>query len=131
MFRMAAIEARLGVGSEGGGSGRYRERHLRVVVVGAGFSGLSVASRLRDVGEEDFVVLERGVGVGGVWRDNTYPGVVCDVPSHLYSLSFAPNPEWDRAFSPGAQIKDYLESVVNDRGLEPWISLHEDLLDAA
>src|SRR5918997_6679230 len=93
--RMTAIEARSRVGGESVRS----ERRLRVVVVGAGFSGLSVASRLRERGEEDFVVLERGESVGGVWRANTHPGVACDVPSHLYSLSFAPNPEWDRAFS--------------------------------
>ena len=124
---MTAIEARSRVGGESVRS----ERRLRVVVVGAGFSGLSVASRLRERGEEDFVVLERGESVGGVWRDNTYPGVACDVPSHLYSLSFAPNPEWERAFSPGAQIKSYLESVASNRGLGPWISLSEELLDAA
>jgi cation diffusion facilitator CzcD-associated flavoprotein CzcO len=123
---MTAIEARLEAGRERARS----EHHLRVVVVGAGFSGLSVASRLREGGEEDFLVLERGESVGGVWRDNTYPGVVCDVPSHLYSLSFAPNPEWDRWFSPGPEIKDYLESVVGNRGLGPWISLDEELLDA-
>ena len=121
----------IGGGREDHNIERRGVRHLRVVVGGAGFSGLSVASRLRDVGEEDFLVLERGEGVGGVWRDNTYPGAVCDVPSHPYSLSFAPNPEWDRAFSPGAQIKAYLESVASDRGLEPWISLSEELLDAA
>jgi cation diffusion facilitator CzcD-associated flavoprotein CzcO len=107
------------------------ERRLRVVVVGAGFSGLSVAARLRERGETDFVVLERGASVGGVWRDNTYPGVACDVPSHLYSLSFAPYPEWDRAFSAGAQIRAYLEWVVRERGLGPWISPGEELLDAA
>ena len=128
---MTAIEARSEVGRERNLSERYSERHLHVVVVGAGFSGLSVASRLRERGEENFVVLERGESVGGVWRDNTYPGVVCDVPSHLYSLSFAPNTEWDWAFSPGAPIKDYLESVVSDWGLRPWISLREELLDAA
>lgn len=105
--------------------------HVRVAVVGAGFSGLSVAYRLRESGERDFVVLEKGAGVGGVWRENTYPGVACDVPSHLYALSFAPNPGWDRSFSPGAQIQDYLESVARDHGLEPWISLREALLDAA
>jgi cation diffusion facilitator CzcD-associated flavoprotein CzcO len=127
---MTATEARSGDGGEGGRGERRGVHHLRVVVVGAGFSGLAVASHLRERGEEDFVVLERGESVGGVWRDNTYPGVACDVPSHLYSLSFAPNPEWDRAFSSGAQIKDYLESVVRDRGLGPWISLREELLDA-
>ena len=124
---MPAIETHSGFDREGSRS----ERHLRVVVVGAGFSGLSVAWRLRERGEDNFVVLERGACVGGVWRDNTYPGVACDVPSHLYSLSFAPNPKWDRAFSPGGQIKAYLESVVRDRGLGPWISLREELLDAA
>jgi cation diffusion facilitator CzcD-associated flavoprotein CzcO len=128
---MTASEARRsGGGREDGPSERRDERHLRVVVIGAGFSGLSVASRLRECREEDFVVLERGESVGGVWRDNTYPGVACDVPSHLYSLSFAPYPGWDRAFSQGAQIKDYLESVVSDRGLGRWISLGEELLDA-
>ena len=104
--------------------------HLRVVIVGAGFSGLSVAARLREAGESNFLILERGAGVGGVWRDNTYPGVACDVPSHLYSLSFAPNPNWDRSFSAGAQIREYLESVVVDRGLEPRVHLNEELLDA-
>ncbi|MDQ4105575.1 MAG: NAD(P)/FAD-dependent oxidoreductase [Actinomycetota bacterium] len=104
--------------------------HLRLAIIGAGFSGLSVASRLRERGEEGFVILERGDSVGGVWRDNTYPGVACDVPSHLYSLSFAPNPGWDRSFSPGIQIRAYLESVARDRGLEPWISLNEEVLDA-
>src|SRR4051812_13988064 len=128
---MSVSEARSGAGQDGDRSERRSERHFRVLVVGAGFSGLSVASRLQERGEEDFVVLERAGSVGGVWRDNTYPGVACDVPSHLYSLSFAPNPEWERAFSPGARIKDYLESLVSDRGLGPWISLREELLDAA
>ncbi|MGF1473193.1 MAG: flavin-containing monooxygenase [Rubrobacteraceae bacterium] len=104
--------------------------HLRVVVIGAGFSGLSIAGRLRRQGENNFVVLEKGESVGGVWRDNTYPGVACDVPSHLYALSFAPNPGWARSFSPGWQIQEYLESVADDHELWPWISLNEELLDA-
>ena len=123
---MTTVEGFQKVTGEGGGS----ERRLRVAVVGAGFSGLSVASRLREQGETSFVVLERGGSVGGVWRDNTYPGVACDVPSHLYSLSFAPNPGWDQAFSPGEDIQEYLESVVKDQGLENWIHLNEEVLDA-
>ena len=124
---MTTIEAR----QENTGSYDRDVAHLRVVVVGAGFSGLSVASRLREQGEESFAVLEQGESVGGVWRDNTYPGVACDVPSHFYSLSFAPNPEWDRSFSSGTQIKEYLESVANDGGLKPWIHLNEELLEAS
>jgi cation diffusion facilitator CzcD-associated flavoprotein CzcO len=70
-----------------------------VLVVGTGFAGLGTAIRLRESGRTDFVVLERGADVGGTWRDNRYPGCACDVPSHLYSFSFAPNPDWTRAFS--------------------------------
>ena len=124
---MTTTEAR----PEDTGSDDRDVTHLRVVIVGAGFSGLSVASRLREQGEESFAVLEQGESVGGVWRDNTYPGVACDVPSHFYSLSFAPNPEWDRSFSSGWQIKEYLESVADNSGLKPWIHLNEELLNAA
>ena len=67
-----------------------------VAIVGSGFSGLGMAVKLREAGIEDFVVLERGDAVGGTWWFNTYPGCGCDVPSHLYSFSFAPNPDWSR-----------------------------------
>ena len=70
-----------------------------VAVIGAGFGGLVVAHRLAQDGVDDVVILERDDGVGGTWRDNTYPGAACDVPSHLYSLSFAPNPCWSRAYA--------------------------------
>ena len=119
-----------GISPEIAGADERDRLHLRVVIIGAGFSGLSVAWRLSEQGEDNFLVLEKGESVGGVWRDNTYPGVACDVPSHLYSLSFAPNPEWERSFSPGWQIREYLESVAEDRGLAPWISLAEELLEA-
>ena len=76
--------------------------HQRVAIVGAGFSGLGMASRLKQEGIEDFVVLERAEDLGGTWRDNTYPGCACDVPSNLYSFSFAPNPGWSQTFSPPA-----------------------------
>ena len=70
-----------------------------IAIIGAGFSGLAAAIRLRREGRDDFVVLDRHAEVGGTWWANTYPGCACDVPSHLYSLSFAPNPDWTRSFS--------------------------------
>ena len=79
-----------------------------IAIIGAGFSGLGAAIRLRGEGIEDFVVLERHEDVGGTWWANTYPGCACDVPSHLYSFSFAPNPEWSRTYSPQAEIREYL-----------------------
>ena len=74
-----------------------------MAIVGSGFAGLGMAIRLREAGIEDFVVLEKADDVGGTWRDNSYPGCACDVPSHLYSFSFAPNPDWTRTFSPAAR----------------------------
>ncbi|MCW2777957.1 MAG: FAD-dependent pyridine nucleotide-disulfide oxidoreductase [Frankiales bacterium] len=97
--------------------------HVRVCVVGTGFSGLGMAVQLKKDGIEDFVVLERADAVGGTWRDNTYPGCACDVPSHLYSFSFAPNPEWSHVFSRQPEIRDYLERVTDEQGLRPKIRL--------
>ncbi|MFI9806335.1 flavin-containing monooxygenase [Streptomyces sp. NPDC052301] len=95
--------------------------HVRVAVIGSGFGGLGAAVRLRREGITDFVVLERADGVGGTWRDNSYPGCACDVPSHLYSFSFAPNPEWPRTFSGQRHIRAYLEHVTDLFGLRPHI----------
>jgi cation diffusion facilitator CzcD-associated flavoprotein CzcO len=89
-------------------------RHVRVAVIGAGFAGLGMAIRLREMGIEDFVVLERRDDVGGTWHDNTYPGCQCDVPSHLYSFSFAPNPDWSRTFSMQPEIEAYLRRCARD-----------------
>ena len=88
-----------------------------VVVIGAGFGGLGVAAGLRREGIASFVVLERADDVGGVWRDNTYPGAGCDVPSHLYSFSFAPSPYWSRRYAPQPEILDYLRGVADDLDL--------------
>lgn len=88
-----------------------------VVVVGSGFAGIGMAAELRRRGLEDFVVLERATDVGGTWRDNTYPGATCDVPSHLYSFSFAPNPAWTRSFSPQPEIQDYLRTVAREHAV--------------
>ncbi|MFF4017975.1 flavin-containing monooxygenase [Streptomyces sp. NPDC001843] len=95
--------------------------HVRVAVIGSGFGGLGAAVRLRREGITDFVVLERAGSVGGTWRDNSYPGCACDVPSHLYSFSFAPNPDWPRAFSGQEHIRAYLEHVTDVFRLRPHI----------
>ncbi|MDP3891012.1 NAD(P)/FAD-dependent oxidoreductase [Nocardioides sp.] len=89
-----------------------RVRHL---IVGAGFAGLGTAIKLDEAGESDFLVIEKGSDVGGTWRDNTYPGAACDVPSQLYSFSFAPN-DWSRSFSPQPEIHAYLQRVARESG---------------
>ena len=89
---------------------------LDVLVVGAGFGGIGTAVRLRDQGVTDFVLLEKGDGVGGVWRDNTYPGAACDVKSHLYSFSFAPN-DWSRTYAPQPEILAYLQRVADEHAV--------------
>ncbi len=98
------------------GSGQLPE-HVRTLVVGAGFAGLGTAIKLDESGFTDFLVLDKGAGVGGTWRDNTYPGAACDVPSQLYSFSFAPNPAWSRSFSPQPEIRAYLERTAEQSGV--------------
>jgi cation diffusion facilitator CzcD-associated flavoprotein CzcO len=94
-----------------------RERELSVVIVGAGFGGLAAAIELRRHGFDDVTVLERAPGVGGTWHYNDYPGCACDVPSHLYSFSFAPRRHWSRICSPQAEILRYLEEVAQAEGV--------------
>lgn len=103
----------------------------RVAIVGAGFSGLGLAIRLRQRGTRDFVVLERGSTVGGTWRDNTYPGATCDVPSNLYSFSFAPNPRWSRSFSAQGEIQAYLEDCAARFEVLPHIRFGHEVLGAS
>ena len=97
------------------------------VIVGAGFAGLGMGMRLRRRGDESFVVLERADSVGGTWRDNVYPGVACDIPSHLYSFSFRPKHDWSRFFAPGAEIRDYLRDCATE--IERHLRLGIDVLD--
>jgi cation diffusion facilitator CzcD-associated flavoprotein CzcO len=101
-----------------------------VAIIGSGFSGIGLAIRLRQDGVEDFVVLERNDGVGGTWWANTYPGCACDVPSHLYSFSFAPNPDWTRTYSRQPEIREYLGRVVEQYGVAPHIRLNTEVLGA-
>ena len=98
-----------------------------VLIVGAGFAGLGMAIRLKKAGIEDFVILERGEDVGGTWRDNTYPGAACDIPSNLYSFSFAPNPNWSRGYSDGAEILDYIHYLVSAFGLRKHIRFQHNV----
>ncbi|OBK73630.1 4-hydroxyacetophenone monooxygenase [Mycobacterium sp. 1274761.0] len=98
-------------------SPRRLPRHTRIAIVGSGFSGLGAAVKLDQAGHRDFVVLERGNDVGGTWRDNSYPGAACDVPSHLYSYSFALNPNWTRSFSRQSEIEDYIRDVAKQAGV--------------
>jgi len=100
---------------------RQLPEETEVLIVGAGFSGLGTAIRLKQEGQEDFIVLERGDDVGGTWNFNTYPGCGCDVPSHLYSFSFAPNPDWTRTYSRQPEIHDYLRRVTDRFGIRPYI----------
>src|SRR2546421_2955990 len=87
---------------------------LRVAVIGAGMAGILSAIKLTEAGITDFTVYEKGDRVGGTWRENTYPGLSCDVPSHLYSYSFALTPDWSRRFSPGVEIQAYYEQVARE-----------------
>ena len=91
--------------------------HVHTLVIGAGFAGLCTAIKLDEAGEPDYLVAERGDDVGGTWRDNTYPGAACDVPSQLYSFSFAPNPDWSRSFSPQPEIQAYIRRVAERSGV--------------
>jgi cation diffusion facilitator CzcD-associated flavoprotein CzcO len=103
---------------------------VSIAIVGSGFSGLGLAVRLREQGIDDYVVLERGAGVGGTWHYNTYPGCTCDVPSHLYSFSFAPNPGWTRTYSSQPEILAYLERVAEDFGVMPKVRLNTEVRGA-
>ena len=105
-------------------------RHLDVVVLGAGFAGIGMGLRLARRRGVSFLVLERADDVGGTWRDNRYPGVACDVPAHLYSLSFQPKSDWSRAFAPGAEIQEYLRECAREEGLAEHIRLDTEVIGA-
>ncbi|RTL26202.1 MAG: NAD(P)/FAD-dependent oxidoreductase [Burkholderiales bacterium] len=109
------------------GAAAHVERH-RVIVVGTGFSGLCMGVKLRENGEDDFVLLERAGDVGGTWRDNTYPGCACDVESHLYSFSFEPNPNWSRMYAPQPEILAYLKHVAKKYDLLRHVRFHANIV---
>lgn len=94
---------------------------ISTAIIGAGFAGIGAAIRLKDQGVTDFEIFERGTRVGGTWRDNTYPGAACDIPSRLYSYSFAPNPDWSHTYSASDEILGYIDSMVESSGIAPHI----------
>ncbi|MEU6558591.1 flavin-containing monooxygenase [Nocardia nova] len=100
---------------------------ISVAVIGAGFAGIGAAIRLQDKGIDDFVLFERGTRVGGTWRDNTYPGAACDIPSRLYSYSFAPNPDWSHTYSGSGEILGYIERMVESSGVGPRIRFEHNV----
>lgn len=105
-------------------------RLVDVVIIGAGPSGLSACIKLREQGIDDVVILDQASRIGGTWAVNDYPGLQCDVPSEMYSLGFAPNPEWSRTYAPQAEIQRYLEKVAHDFAITGHIHLNTPVVDA-
>ncbi len=102
----------------------------QVIILGGGFAGIGAAIKLREAGITDFVLLEKASELGGVWRENTYPGCACDVPSALYSYSFAPNPKWSRVFAGQAEIKQYLQDVADKHDVMRHVKFQHEALSA-
>jgi cation diffusion facilitator CzcD-associated flavoprotein CzcO len=105
--------------------------HTHIAIVGSGFSGIALARALKKSGRDDFVIFEKGNDVGGTWRDNTYPGIACDVPSNLYSLSFALNPDWSRSYSGGAEIHNYIRATAKKLDILRHVRFNDAVLNAA
>jgi len=101
---------------------------LRIVIIGAGMSGILCGIKLQEAGLQDFAIYEKGTRPGGTWHENRYPGLSCDVPSHLYRYSFEPNPNWTQAFSPGSEIHAYFEGVIDKYGLRPKIECEQEIV---
>jgi cation diffusion facilitator CzcD-associated flavoprotein CzcO len=107
-----------------------RDRDLGVAIVGGGFGGVGAAIAMRRLGVRDLALFERGERLGGVWQHNTYPGAACDVPSNLYSYSFARNPRWTRRFSEGGEIRRYLEGCADAFGVRDAVRTGVDVISA-
>ncbi len=100
-------------------------RKPRVVIIGAGMTGILMTIKLREAGITDIRILEKASKLGGTWRENTYPGVACDIPSHMYTYSFEPNPDWSKQFADGAQIQQYFERVARKYGVSNSVQFNE------
>ena len=98
-----------------------------VAIIGAGMTGILMAIKLREAGISDITILEKAEKLGGTWRENTYPGVACDVPAHMYTYSFQGNPEWQHRFAHGDEIQAYFEKVGRDYGVTEQVRFNESL----
>ena len=121
----------MGLDGDTNGAPYADARSPSVAIVGGGFGGVGAAVMLARAGYRDVTVFERGARVGGVWNHNTYPGAACDVPSHLYEFSFAPNPRWSRRYSPQAEIQAYVERVAADHGVLQRVRTNTEVTDAS
>jgi len=101
-----------------------------VVIIGAGIAGLCMGIQLRKLGIDDFVIFEKADGIGGTWRDNTYPGAACDVPAIFYSFSFELNPNWSSRFPQQPEILAYLEHCTDKYGIRPFIRFNSEITQA-
>jgi len=120
----------VGLDGDSNGDRRARAAPPRVAIVGAGFGGIGAGVLLTRAGYRDVTLFERGDRIGGVWNHNTYPGAACDVPSHMYEFSFAPNPRWSRRYAPQAEIQQYLENVASSHGLLERLRTNTEVSDA-
>jgi cation diffusion facilitator CzcD-associated flavoprotein CzcO len=100
---------------------------LRIVIIGAGMAGILSAIKLREAGYQNFIIYEKSDALGGTWRANTYPGLACDVPAHLYTYSFEPNPDWSHVFAPGPEIRTYFENVAKKHGVVERVCFGQEI----
>lgn len=106
-------------------------KNPRIAIAGAGMSGICMGIKLKAAGIDSFTIYEKAAEVGGTWRENTYPGLSCDVPSRYYSFSFAPNPDWSSYYSPGGEIQRYLEGIADRYGLRRHIEFGKEVVGAS
>lgn len=104
-------------------------RPMRYIIIGAGMAGILAGIKLKERGESNFVIYEKGDTVGGTWRENTYPGVACDTPAHSYSYSFALNPDWSAFYAPGPEIKAYFEKTADEYGIRDHIQFNTEVVN--
>lgn len=106
------------------------QRPVKVAIIGAGMSGLCMAVKLQNAGIDSYTIFEKAEDVGGTWRDNTYPGLTCDIPSRYYSYSFRPNPNWSHLLPPGLEIQAYFQQVADERGIHAHIRFGTEVISA-